>query len=493
MLKENYSLAKSEAQNSFGDNRLLIEKYIHNSRHIEIQILSDNFGNTISLNERECSIQRRNQKIIEEAPSTYVDNQLRALMSAQAISLAKSVDYKSAGTVEFLVDEFQGFYFLEMNTRLQVEHPVTEYITGFDIVREMINIAKGEPLRITQNQVPMLGWAIESRIYAEDPVNFLPSIGRITQQVLPDIDGNILRFDCGFTLGSEITIHYDPLLLKLISFGKNREEAISNLIFALDQYILLGVKTNIPFIYSVLTCSQFIRGKTHTNFIPDEYPGGFTGLKLSESDQHAIKMCAFFIFINRNTSFDVIPHSKIFPFPTSEIKLWNVIISGDHLENSTVIESVSETNYIIKDSFIKVSDVQLIWKFYDPSLNLRIGPNVWNFQFLNCNHDYITIGFKGDIHQFEVQTVNEYASSQYIKPRTEDSNSSFLTAPMSGRIHDILVDKGDDVIKGSSLLIIEAMKMHNVLISPNEGSIKEINFRIGDNVVDGDCLLEFVN
>ena len=488
-MRENFSLAQTEAQNSFGDNRLLIEKYIPDSRHIEIQILSDKFGNTISLNERECSIQRRNQKIIEEAPSSFLNTNLRSLMSDQAISLAKSVNYSSAGTVEFLIDESQMFYFLEMNTRLQVEHPVTEYTTGFDIVKEMIHIAKGERLTISQSEVPLFGWSIESRIYAEDPINFLPSIGTITQQILPDIDSQFIRFDSGISIGSEITIHYDPLLLKLISHGKNREEAISNMIYALDHYVLMGIKTNIPFIYSVLTSPRFISGQTNTNFIHEEYPNGFKGIQLVDKDKHVLDICAMLIFIIRystyNTSF-----SNIFPYLTNQntSKLYG---SKDSFEQSTIIERKSDTLFTYHNTLEQLTEVAINWSNPRNIIDFRIGDNDYAFQFINCNHEGVSIGFKGDIHECSVKTPDQYLCTPYIKERSEDPDPFSLCAPMSGRVHDILVKNGDIVNKGTSLMIIEAMKMHNVLISPIDSKIRLIHVDIDASVMDGDCLLEF--
>lgn len=488
-MKESFSLAKTEAQNSFGDNRLLIEKFIPNSRHIEIQILSDKFGNTISLNERECSIQRRNQKIIEEAPSSYLSKDLRSLMSTQAISLAKSVNYSSAGTVEFLVDESQMFYFLEMNTRLQVEHPVTEYITGFDIVKEMIRIANGESLTISQAEVPLQGWSIESRIYAEDPINFLPSIGTINQEILPDNYSQYLRFDTGVSIGSEITIHYDPLLLKLISHGRNREEAISNMIYALDHYVIMGIKTNIPFIYSVLTSPRFISGQTNTNFISDEYPDGFKENQLVEKDMHVLSICAFLIFYIRNSAYSTFLLSNTFPYLPyhNESKLFS---SKDSFEQSAIIERISDTHFTYHGSFGR-TEVTSNWNYPQGTVNLLIAEDKYALLFLNSNHESISIGFRGGIHECYIKTPDQYLCSSYIKKRPQESDPFSLCAPMSGRVHDILVKNGDTVIKGASLMIIEAMKMHNVLISPNNSKIRFIHVEIGASIMDGDCLLEF--
>ncbi|MEE8351425.1 MAG: acetyl-CoA carboxylase biotin carboxylase subunit, partial [Rhodospirillales bacterium] len=267
--------ASSEAKTAFGDDRVFIEKYIVNPRHIEIQVLADNFGNTVYLGERECSIQRRHQKVIEEAPSPFLDEKMRRSMGEQAVALAKAVNYASAGTVEFIVDGDRNFYFLEMNTRLQVEHPVTEKVTGLDLVEQMINIAAGEKLPFTQDGITLDGWAIETRIYAEDPFrNFLPSSGRLTKY-RPPAESDAVRVDTGVSEGSEISIFYDPMIAKMISYADTREQATATMSLALDEFYIQGVRHNIGFLAALIAHPRFAEGRLSTDFIADEYPDGF--------------------------------------------------------------------------------------------------------------------------------------------------------------------------------------------------------------------------
>uniref|UniRef100_A0A3Q2CSH5 Propionyl-CoA carboxylase subunit alpha n=1 Tax=Cyprinodon variegatus TaxID=28743 RepID=A0A3Q2CSH5_CYPVA len=279
--REGFRFSSQEAASSFGDDRLLIEKYIDNPRHIEIQVLADKHGDALWLNERECSIQRRNQKVVEEAPSTFLDPDTRRAMGEQAVQLAKAVKYSSAGTVEFLVDSKKNFYFLEMNTRLQVEHPITECITGLDLVEQMIRVAKGYRLQHRQEDIPINGWAIESRVYAEDPYKSfgLPSIGRLSQYQEP-LNLNNVRVDSGIEEGSDISIYYDPMISKLVTYGSTRAEALARMEDALDSYVIRGVTHNIPLLREIITHPRFVSGDITTNFLPEVYPDGFKGHQL---------------------------------------------------------------------------------------------------------------------------------------------------------------------------------------------------------------------
>ncbi|UYV79646.1 PCCA [Cordylochernes scorpioides] len=273
---DGFRFSQQEAASSFGDDRLLVEKFVDQPRHIEVQVLCDKHGNAIHLNERECSIQRRNQKVIEEAPSTFVTEEMRQNMGNQAISLAQAVGYDSAGTVEFLVDSQRNFYFLEMNTRLQVEHPITECITGIDLVHQMVRVAKGHPLKLRQSDVPLKGWAIESRVYAEDPFkNFgLPSIGRLYKYIEP-LQLDQIRCDSGIKEGMEISIYYDPMICKLISYGESRQSAVEKMLRALDLYVIRGVTHNIPLLREIMTEPDFLQGKLTTNYLNHIFPTGF--------------------------------------------------------------------------------------------------------------------------------------------------------------------------------------------------------------------------
>ncbi|MDP2437488.1 MAG: biotin carboxylase N-terminal domain-containing protein, partial [archaeon] len=287
--REGFRIAKTEAKSSFGDDRMLIEKFIHNPRHVEIQVLADGQGTCLYLNERECSIQRRNQKVLEEAPSPFIDPETRKRMGEQACALAKAVGYRSAGTVEMLIDANRQFYFLEMNTRLQVEHPITELITGQDIVEHMINIAAGHPLSITQADLTPRGWATEARVYAEDPLRgFLPSVGRLTAYrepperiTIPGGEEVVVRTDAGVVEGGEISVFYDPLIAKLITYGSDRQASIEGMKRALDQYVIRGFNNNVCFLRAMMDHPRYVAGELTTNFIPEEFPDGFHGIQLS--------------------------------------------------------------------------------------------------------------------------------------------------------------------------------------------------------------------
>ncbi|ERE90416.1 propionyl-CoA carboxylase alpha chain [Cricetulus griseus] len=296
--RDGFRFSSQEAASSFGDDRLLIEKFIDNPRHIEIQVLADKHGNALWLNERECSIQRRNQKVVEEAPSIFLDHETRRAMGEQAVALAKAVQYSSAGTVEFLVDSQKNFYFLEMNTRLQVEHPVTECITGLDLVQEMIRVAKGYPLRHKQVDIPLSGWAVECRVYAEDPYKSfgLPSIGRLSQYQEPThLPG--VRVDSGIQPGSDISIYYDPMISKLITYGSDRAEALERMEAALDNYVIRGVTHNIPLLREVIINTRFVKGDINTKFLSDVYPDGFKGHTLTQSERNQLLAIASSLFV----------------------------------------------------------------------------------------------------------------------------------------------------------------------------------------------------
>ncbi|SVD17009.1 uncharacterized protein METZ01_LOCUS369863, partial [marine metagenome] len=286
--REGFERASSEARSSFSDDRVFIEKFVSQPRHIEIQVLADHHGNRIHLNERECSIQRRHQKVVEEAPSSFVDAPLREQMGAQALALAKAVDYTSAGTVEFIVDQARNFYFLEMNTRLQVEHPVTELVTGVDLVEWMLRIAAGEPLTLTQQDIGISGWALESRVYAEDPYRgFLPSSGRILR-FCPADDVLGVRVDTGICEGGQVSLHYDPMVAKLVTHGPDRESAAKTMLRALDRFEIRGIQSNIPFLAALVQHPRFLSGDITTGFIEEELPEGFAGSALSQAVVHRI-------------------------------------------------------------------------------------------------------------------------------------------------------------------------------------------------------------
>ncbi|KAJ1116366.1 hypothetical protein NDU88_004581 [Pleurodeles waltl] len=333
--REGFRFSSQEAASSFGDDRLLIEKFIDNPRHIEIQVLADKHGNALWLNERECSIQRRNQKVVEEAPSTFLDPGTRKAMGEQAVALAKVVKYSSAGTVEFLVDSKKNFYFLEMNTRLQVEHPITECITGLDLVQEMIRVAKGYPLNYRQEDIPINGWALECRVYAEDPYKSfgLPSIGRLSQYREPlHVEG--VRVDSGIQEGSDISIYYDPMISKLVTYGSNRAEALQRMEEALDSYVIRGVTHNVPLLREVITNPLFIEGNITTKFLPDVYPDGFKGHSLTEREKKELLATAVSLYVAAQQRSQRFQENPRVPLAKSEVKRWDLSAQLDGKSHS---------------------------------------------------------------------------------------------------------------------------------------------------------------
>lgn len=349
-------MAKQESLSSFGDDRLLIEKYIDNPRHIEIQVLGDKHGNVIYLPERECSIQRRNQKVVEEAPSVHIDPETRRKMGEQAVALSKHVGYSSAGTVEFLADSQRNFYFLEMNTRLQVEHPITEYITGIDLVEQMIRSAAGQKLSIKQEDVGIKGWAIESRVYAEDPEKYLPSIGRLTKYIEPRDDIGNVRCDSGIVEGSEISIYYDPMICKLVTYGQTRDQAIATMQKALDEYVIKGVTHNIPLLREIVSHPRFQSGKISTKFLAEEYPEGFKGTQLDADAVKDLATISSVLWAKREVGKWAFTEGKggVSTKPPTEWTVWVNVAGGQNTEdNSTpiTIRKLNDDDFEVRNFF----------------------------------------------------------------------------------------------------------------------------------------------
>ncbi|XP_074234574.1 propionyl-CoA carboxylase alpha chain, mitochondrial isoform X2 [Camelus bactrianus] len=371
--RDGFRFSSQEAASSFGDDRLLIEKFIDNPRHIEIQVLGDKHGNALWLNERECSIQRRNQKVVEEAPSIFLDSETRRAMGEQAVALAKAVNYSSAGTVEFLVDSKKNFYFLEMNTRLQVEHPVTECITGLDLVQEMIRVAKGYPLRHKQADIPINGWAVECRVYAEDPYKSfgLPSVGRLSQYQEPiHLPG--VRVDSGIQPGSDISIYYDPMISKLITYGSDRTEALKRMEDALDNYVIRGVTHNIALLREVIINSRFIKGDINTKFLSDVYPDGFKGHKLTESERNQLLAIASSLFVAsqlRAQHFQEHENARV-PIIKPQVADWELSVKL-HDEVHTVVTSNSGPTFSVEVDGSKLN-VSSTWNLASPLLSVNV-------------------------------------------------------------------------------------------------------------------------
>ena len=458
-LKELLRSAKSEAKNAFGDDRVFIEKYIENPRHIEIQVLGDKYGKIISLGERECSIQRRHQKIIEEAPSSFLDESTRKEMGEQAVRLAKQVKYFSAGTVEFVVDKNKNFYFLEMNTRLQVEHPVTEEITGIDLVKEMIMIAQGEKISIDDNKLSIKDWAIEARLCSEDPSKeFLPSAGKIKKMVLP----TIVRIDQGYVEGDIVSIYYDSLLAKIISKGSDRKSAINKLIEALELINIRGVQTNQDFLINILSSNEFSKANFDTNFISKKYKDGFAAKNVESNKLEimAIAALANQLHYLREINDDF---SKI-------SKEWILIAENKSFEFKMI--SISELGFVL-DKNKKKFFVEL---YIDPTsyiCKIKINDNFYNLR-VNKDENVYEVFYGGSFSQINIFRSSEYESLKNLPKNTTKEENNYLVSPMPGKVVDVLVNEGDIIGVGKTLIILDAMKMENILKSETKVRVLKV-------------------
>ncbi|XP_060247644.1 propionyl-CoA carboxylase alpha chain, mitochondrial isoform X2 [Meriones unguiculatus] len=470
--REGFRFSSQEAASSFGDDRLLIEKFIDNPRHIEIQVLGDKHGNALWLNERECSIQRRNQKVIEEAPSIFLDPETRRAMGEQAVALAKAVRYSSAGTVEFLVDSQKNFYFLEMNTRLQVEHPVTECITGLDLVQEMIRVAKGYPLRHKQEDIPISGWAIECRVYAEDPYKSfgLPSVGRLSQYQEPThLPG--VRVDSGIQPGSDISIYYDPMISKLITYGCDRAEALRRMADALDNYVIRGVTHNVPLLREVIINTRFVQGDLSTKFLSDVYPDGFTGHTLTRSERNQLLAIASSLFVASQLRAQHFQGPSRVPVVRPEVAEWELSIKL-HGEDHTAVASSSGSTFAVEVDGSKLN-VTSTWNLASPLLSVNVDGTQRTVQY----KVHILTKLAAELNKFMLEKV------------TEDT-SSILRSPMPGVVVAVSVKPGDMVAEGQEICVIEAMKMQNSMAAGKMGKVKLVHCKAGDTVGEGDLLVE---
>ncbi|MSO89741.1 MAG: acetyl/propionyl/methylcrotonyl-CoA carboxylase subunit alpha [Rhodospirillaceae bacterium] len=484
-VREGFRLAAGEAKASFGDDRLFIERYIEEPRHIEIQVLGDRNGNIIHLGERECSIQRRHQKVIEEAPSPFIDAATRDAMGQQAVALARAVGYTSAGTVEFVVDQSGRVYFLEMNTRLQVEHPVTEAVTGLDLVEIMIRIAAGENLPLRQKDVRLTGWAIEARLCAEDPLrNFLPSIGRLTHYRPPqDIEG--IRIDSGVVEGGDIGIHYDPMIAKLIAFGRSRGQAIARLRGALDAFHIRGISHNLSFLAATVATRRFASGRLSTNFIDEEFPGGFSGVRPSVELTRQLLALAAAIHrqcIEREASIDgqLVGHGPKIP------EDW-VAVLGDG-QRSLSVAPVPEGFDVAMDD--RVFTVRGHWTFGSPLFSASVDGDMMTVQVQRRRIGYRLLhgGVEFDVMLFPERTAELWRLMP--KKRGRDT-TQFLLSPMPGLLKAVAVKPGQDVKAGEELAVVEAMKMENILRSDRDGRIARIHAQPGASLAVDQPILEF--
>ena len=485
-LKENFNSAVNEARSSFGDDRVFIEKFIEFPKHIEIQVLGDQFGNFIHLGERECTIQRRHQKVIEEAPSFFVDENLRNEMVSHALKLAKAVGYYSAGTVEFVVDKNKNFYFLEMNTRLQVEHPVTELITNIDIVEQMIRIAFGEKLAHKQKDIKFSGTALECRIYAEDSSkNFLPSIGRLTRYIEPS--GKNVRVDSGVVEGSEISMFYDPMISKLCTYSNTRKSSIKEMINALDRYLIEGVKTNRDFLSNILQNENFEKSNYSTAFISKNYKDGYDSFNINLQDKQKIHAVAVFVnykYLLRAASIS----NQLKGFNKTVGMNWQVIDDGKIINSKISFNNFNKSYdiYIGK----KYLNLKSNWNIGHPLFSAIIDNNLSYFS-IKRNGPKFLINHNGSSSELLVFSKRHAELNEIMIPRKKEDLSRLLLAPMPGLLVSLLVKEKQVVDENQPLAIIEAMKMENIIRSEKKTKIKKINCSEGDSLEVDQIILEF--
>ena len=489
--REGFQSSKNEAASSFGDDRIFIEKFVTQPRHIEIQVLADAHGNYTYLFERECSIQRRNQKVIEEAPSPFLDEVTRKAMGEQAVALARAVGYTSAGTVEFIVDGARNFYFLEMNTRLQVEHPVTELITGIDLVEQMIRVAAGEKLPFTQEDLKIKGWAMESRLYAEDPYrNFLPSIGRLTRYRPPaegpSPTGGVVRNDTGVYEGGEISMYYDPMIAKLCTWADTRAAAIEEMRLALDTFEVEGIGHNLPFCSAVMDHPKFAAGDMTTAFIAEEYPDGFQGVSLP--DQTLRRVIAAAAAMNR----------------VAEIRRTRVSGRMDNHERKVgddwVVEAqgLSVALKIRADragATVDFSDggmmrVESDWVPGQPLARLLIDGEPLVLKVGRITGGY-RVRLRGGDLKVHVRTPRQAELAALMPEKLPPDTSKMLLCPMPGLMVKLNVAEGDEVYEGQALCTVEAMKMENILRAERQGTVKKVNAEVGGSLAVDDVIMEF--
>ncbi|MBI1262262.1 MAG: acetyl-CoA carboxylase biotin carboxylase subunit [Rhizobiales bacterium] len=492
---EGFASSMSEAKSSFGDDRVFIEKFVTNPRHIEIQLVGDKHGNAIYVVERECSIQRRNQKVIEEAPSPFLDEATRKAMGEQSVALAKAVQYESAGTVEFIVDQDRNFYFLEMNTRLQVEHPVTELITGIDLVEQMIRVAYGEELKIKQSDVKIKGWAIESRIYAEDPYrNFLPSTGRLVRYQPPaegTENGLTIRNDTGVYEGGEISLFYDPMIAKLCTHGPDRKSAIEHMSVALDKFRIEGIQHNIPFLGAIMEHPRFMEGRLTTGFIAEEFPDGFHGVPLSDTRMNVLSTVA--VYMNKIHADRAVMISGQLPNRPRRLPTDWVVSINDWTVKASAIRNEMGVEVSLLDADDKVMSTHFVESEWVPGEFVFHGfvdgkPIV--VQLERAKEGY-QLKYRGASAHAVVRTKTAHALNLLMPEKVAPDTSKFLLCPMPGLVKSIAVEAGQDVKAGQTLAVVEAMKMENILRAERDGKVAKIECAAGDSLAVDAVIMEF--
>jgi len=489
---EGFARARSEAKSSFGDERVFIEKFITDPRHVEIQVLGDRHGNVIHLGERECSIQRRNQKVIEEAPSPLLDAATRKKMGEQAVALAKAVGYDSAGTVEFVAGQDRSFYFLEMNTRLQVEHPVTELVTGIDLVEQMIRIAADEKLSIKQSDVKFNGWAVESRVYAEDPYrNFLPSTGRLTRYRPPPeqtANGVTVRNDTGVYEGGEISLYYDPMIAKLVTHAPTRAAAIAAQSDALDAFVIDGIRHNVPFLAALMAHPRWQAGKLSTGFIAEEFPGGFHAAAPEGETAKvlaAVAAAVDHVLGERKRRISGQLGGKTVT-RESERAVW----LGDKQIRLTVKRENGVIEVRFHDGKVRASRVVSDWKPGAPVWSGTVDGHPATVQVRTIPNGF-ALSYRGVETRAYVYTEREAGYARLMPVRKAGDTGKQVVCPMPGLVVSIAVKEGQEVKAGETVAVVEAMKMENVLRAEIDGTVKKINAKPGDSLAVDAVILEF--
>ncbi|MEE4376880.1 MAG: acetyl/propionyl/methylcrotonyl-CoA carboxylase subunit alpha [Candidatus Competibacteraceae bacterium] len=483
--RDGFERATNEARSSFGDDRVFIEKFIEQPRHIEIQIIADSHGNVVYLGERECSTQRRNQKVLEECPSPFLDTVTRRTMGEQAVTLAKAVDYQSAGTVEFIVDAQRNFYFLEMNTRLQVEHPVTELVTGTDLVELMIRVADGEQLPLTQADVKLKGWAIEARVYAEDPFrNFLPSTGRLAR-FMPPAESELVRVDTGVCEGGEVSMYYDPMIAKVITYGASRDQAIAHMRTALDAFYIRGVSHNIGFLTALMKHPRFVEGRLSTNFIAEEYPKGFSAADIPHDDPALLVTVSAAIhrsYMDRAARIS----GQMRGLERRVEDEWVVFMNGEY--HPVVAHPVPGGHDVVyKDEVFAVrSDWRFGQSLFRGTLN---GADVC----VQVERRYLEYRLFHSGSQVDVLMLTPRMGELHklMPVKAPPDLSRYLISPMPGLLTEVAVTPGEEIRAGETLAVIEAMKMENVLYAERDGVIAKVMAKVGDSLTVDQPIIEF--
>ncbi|HEY9218138.1 MAG TPA: acetyl/propionyl/methylcrotonyl-CoA carboxylase subunit alpha [Phenylobacterium sp.] len=483
-VEEGFPAVRAEAAASFGDDRLFIEKFIVSPRHIEVQVLGDKHGNLVHLFERECSIQRRNQKVVEEAPSPLLDPKTRAAMGEQALALARAVAYDSAGTVEFVAGQDKSFFFLEMNTRLQVEHPVTELITGIDLVEQMIRVAAGEPLGFKQADLSIKGWAVESRIYAEDPYRgFLPSIGRLVRYAAPtegSAGEGVVRNDAGVREGDEISMFYDPMIAKLAAWGPTREAAVDTMALALDDFHIEGPAHNVPFLSAVMDEPRFRSGALSTSYIADIFPEGFHGVPPSDGDLDRIIAagCAMHLTLAARADPKGAPRSD-----------W-VVLAGSQRQAVRLTQTQDGVQVELVEQGRTLNLTNLDWRPGQPMLRARLDGTPFSLQVRPAAEGF-TIRRRATTLQVLVLTPRSAELHGKLPPRKAADTSKLVVSPMPGLVVSLDVEPGQEVKAGEQVAIVEAMKMQNIIRAERDGVVKTVGPKPGDSVSADEVLVEF--